>query len=99
MKLYDVSQVPVMDGKQIVGLIDESDLLLAVSRDAQAFRRPTKEFMTTRLETISRHAAVDDLLSIFDAGKVAIIADESGFDGLITRIDVLNYLRRQQKAA
>ena len=42
MKLYDVSQLPVLDraGDRIVGLLDESDLLLAVTRDPAAFRTP-----------------------------------------------------------
>src|SRR5690606_34284404 len=30
MKMYDVSQLPVMDGEQIVGIVDESDVLLHV---------------------------------------------------------------------
>jgi cystathionine beta-synthase len=29
---------------------------------------------------------------------VAIVADEAGFHGLITRVDVLNHLRRQLAA-
>jgi hypothetical protein len=30
---------------------------------------------------------------------VVIVADELGFHGLITRVDVLNHLRRQQHSA
>jgi cystathionine beta-synthase len=107
MKLYDISQLPVLDhgagpGHRIVGLIDESDLLLAVSRDAAAFRRPVREFMTSRLTTITPDTALEKLWPIFDAGMVAIVVDRAGsaqqldrFVGLITRIDVLNYLRRK----
>ena len=29
MRLYDVSQLPVLEGAKIVGILDESDLLLA----------------------------------------------------------------------
>ena len=36
-----------------------------------------------------------DLLPVFDAGKVAIVKDGESFLGLITRIDLLNYLRRR----
>lgn len=99
MRLYDVSQLPVLDGQKIVGILDESDLLLAVANDPAAFRKLCREFMTTKLETVSRHARVQDLIPIFDAGRVAIVADGDGFHGLITRVDVLNYLRRQQLAA
>ena len=34
MRMYDVSQLPVVDDGTIVGLVDESDLLLAVSQHA-----------------------------------------------------------------
>src|SRR6185503_4217759 len=49
MRLYDLSQLPVLDQGRIVGIVDESDLLLAVSRDETAFRRPVRDFMSTRL--------------------------------------------------
>jgi cystathionine beta-synthase len=32
---------------------------------------------------------------VLDSGKVAIVLDDSQFVGLITRIDLLNYLRRK----
>ena len=35
------------------------------------------------------------LLPVFDRGHVAIVADGDRFLGLITRIDLLNYLRRR----
>jgi len=99
MRLYDVSQLPVLEDRRIVGILDESDLLLAVSASPLAFRSPVSEFMTTRLETISPTAPLEDLWPIFDSGRVAIVADQAGFHGLITRVDVLNHLRRRQQAA
>ncbi|MBI2825120.1 MAG: cystathionine beta-synthase [Planctomycetia bacterium] len=99
MRLYDVSQLPVLENARVVGILDESDLLLAAAGDPRAFGRAVRKVMTTRLETVSRHAPVEELLAIFDAGKVVIVLDEEGFHGLITRVDVLNHLRRQNKAA
>ncbi|HEX4403577.1 MAG TPA: CBS domain-containing protein, partial [Polyangia bacterium] len=100
MKLYDVSQLPVIDaalpvGRHIAGILDESDLLLAVSQDAAAFRRPVRDFMTSRLETVAPTTPVADLLPIFEKGMVALVVEDGRFLGLITRIDVLNYLRRR----
>ena len=59
MRLYDVSQLPVLDGSKIVGILDESDLLLAVMADAGAFRQPVREFMTTKLQTVPPAARVE----------------------------------------
>ncbi len=56
LRMFDVSQMPVMDGDQITGIIDESDLLLAVQGQSEdeAFKQPVSSFMVSRLETIPR---------------------------------------------
>jgi cystathionine beta-synthase len=99
MRLHDISQLPVLDGTQIVGILDESDLLLAVRSTPDAFRQTVSQHMTSKLVTVDRHTRLEALLPIFDSGRVAIVADEAGFHGLITRVDVLNHLRRRHQAA
>jgi len=96
-KLYDVSQLPVVQGERIVGLIDESDVLLAVYSREERFREPVSNFMSTHLETVQPTASFECLLDIFDRGRVPIVCDQDRFLGLITRIDLLNYLRRRMK--
>ena len=95
MRLYDVSQLPVLEAGEIVGLIDESDLLLAAERDTALFRNPVREFMSTKLVTVDAHAALESLFPLFDQGFVAIVRESTHFSGLITRVDVLNHLRRK----
>jgi cystathionine beta-synthase len=96
MKLYDVSQLPVLEnGNEIVGILDESDLLLAVTKDEGAFRHPVRDFMTGHLETVQVNAPFESLLGLFRKGLVAIVCDGDRFLGLITRMDVANYLRGQ----
>ena len=93
MKIDDVSQVPVMEDDRLVGIIDESDILLAVHADAERFNAPVSGSMVTALDTVQVDADIDDLLPIFAKDRVAIVEDGDRFVGLITRIDVLNYLR------
>jgi cystathionine beta-synthase len=95
MKLADVSQVPVMEGGKIVGMIDESDLLLAVHEEPKHFREPVRRIMTRNLVTVEPNASVDSLSPLFDRGLVVILLVDGKFDGLITRMDVLNHLRRR----
>jgi cystathionine beta-synthase len=96
MRMFDVSQLPVLEDGRLVGIVDESDLLLAAHRDRNAFESPVRQVMTTKVRTVDRRASIDDLLPIFDAGLVAVVSDEDGFHGLITRIDVLNFLRKNR---
>jgi cystathionine beta-synthase len=95
MKLYDVSQLPVIDDGKIVGILDDTDVLLAVSRDRAAFSLPASKYMTDRLTTVQPDAPLESLFELFRQGLVAIVCDGEKFIGLITRIDVTNYLRRQ----
>ncbi|MGH8655241.1 MAG: pyridoxal-phosphate dependent enzyme [Gammaproteobacteria bacterium] len=94
-KLYDVSQLPVLEGERIMGIIDESDLLLAVYGHAERFRDPVGSVMSTRLETVAPTTPLAELLPIFESGMVPIVCEGDRFLGLLTRIDLLNYLRRR----
>ena len=94
MRDSDVSQLPVVDENgRSVGIIDESDLLVKVHRDSTHFNDPVETAMTDRLETLSPQAKIKDLLEVFDRGRVAIVMDSDKFLGLITRTDLLSYLR------
>lgn len=95
MKLYDVSQLPVIQDEQIVGILDESDLLLHVYGNEARFRDPVSRAMVGKLDKIDVASPVAALLPVFDRGHVAIVVDGQTFLGLITRIDMLNYLRRR----
>ncbi|PYJ73297.1 MAG: cystathionine beta-synthase [Verrucomicrobia bacterium] len=94
MRDSDVSQLPVVDASgRPTGIIDESDLLVKVHRDPAHFNDPVKNAMTDRLETLSPSAKIKDLLDVFDRGRVAIVMDGDKFLGLVTRTDLLSYLR------
>ncbi len=96
MKLYDISQLPVLDEKGAVsGLLDEEDLLFAVVRNREKFQDPVKSAMTYRVETLEATHPMEDLLPVFAKGHVAVVTKDGAFEGLITRTDLLNYLRLQ----
>ncbi len=94
MQQADISQVPVVDEKgRAIGILDESDLLVKVHRDATHFNDQVRMAMSDGLETLPPTAKINDLLGVFDRGRVAIVMDGDKFLGLITRSDLLSYLR------
>jgi cystathionine beta-synthase len=95
MKLYDVSQLPVLKDGRIVGIVTEEDILLEVYGNPQHFSEPVSEAMESNLVTLSPREPVEKLREIFDRGMVAIVVDGGEFLGLITRMDLLNWLRRR----
>ncbi|HTG96036.1 MAG TPA: cystathionine beta-synthase [Burkholderiales bacterium] len=95
MKLYDVSQLPVLEGGKVVGIVDEQDILMEVIDNPAHFREPVTAAMESHIVTVAPDAPVGQLMDIFKRGMVAIVVDGDEFLGLITRIDVLNWLRRR----
>ncbi|MEX0644588.1 MAG: pyridoxal-phosphate dependent enzyme [Parvularculaceae bacterium] len=96
MKLYDISQLPVLeqDGT-LAGIIDEEDVLFAVVRNRDKFKDPVKSAMTYRVETLDATEPMEELLPVFAKGHVAVVMKAGKFEGLIARTDLLNYLRLQ----
>lgn len=95
MTLFDVSQLPVMEGRKLIGILDESDLLMHVQQDPARFDNTVSEAMVRNVETLPADASMDALLAVFQRDHVAVVQDGDSFVGLITRIDLLNYLRQQ----
>ncbi|UTY59926.1 cystathionine beta-synthase [Massilia sp. erpn] len=94
MRAADLAQLPVLDNGKLVGIIDESDILLKVDNQAEQFTSPVGATMTARLETLQPGASLQALRSTLDRGLTAVVADSQHFYGLITRFDLLNHLRR-----
>ncbi len=95
MKLYDVSQLPVIENDKLVGILDESDILLAITDGHHRFEDAVNTAMVSDLTYINKDAPVSDLMPIFEKDFVAIVMDGERFLGLITRVDLLNHLRRK----
>ena len=55
--------------------------------------KPVKSAMTSHLDTLQVNETLDDLIPIFDRDRVAILMDGDRFVGLITRMDLINYLK------
>lgn len=97
MRLYDISQLAVVNDGQIMGIVDESDILLAVYDHEDRFADPVEEVMTANLVAVAPSAPLKSLLPMFARSEVAIVKDGDKFLGLITQIDMLNHLRRRMK--
>jgi cystathionine beta-synthase len=100
MRRVDVSQLPVLDNGKLVGIIDESDILSVVEGPYDGrwdrFNAPVRSAMTSELHTLQASQTLDALLPVFERNEVAIVFDQDEFVGLITRIDLINHLRRSK---
>ncbi|GLS28726.1 cystathionine beta-synthase [Mesorhizobium albiziae] len=100
MRRGDVSQLPVLDDGKLVGIIDESDILSVVEGPYDSrwdrFGAAVSTAMASDLHTLQATQTLDALLPVFERNEVAIVFDKDEFVGLITRVDLINHLRRRK---
>jgi len=95
------SQIPVVarDGgaESLLGVLTELDVIRAVQDDPRAgFQREVREALHSGFPTVSARAPVEALVERMGIDPtVAVVDDDGAFLGLITRSDVLNWLRRR----
>jgi len=92
MREANVSQLPVLQNSQLVGLIDESDLLARVA--SGSFKDLVDSAMSREVRTLPPQASLAELQALLKQGDVAVIKDAQRFYGLVTRFDLLNHLRK-----
>ena len=93
MKLHDISQIPVIDDGTLVGILDEEDLLMRVYDNRGAFTGTVGDVMTRDLRTVEADESLERVLLILSRGMVVPVLHDGRFQGLITKIDVLNHMR------
>ncbi len=92
------SQLPVMEADRLVGFIDEDDIMRHAFGNPERFNDPVRDAMHTNFLVVEPTLALRNLVAMLDVQPYAAVMDEGQFHGLITRADVLNYLRRQMTA-
>ena len=89
------SQLPVMDEGKLVGVITEDAIIQHVFGKPELMNAPVGEAMESAFIKLDKTTTVNNLVAMLHVQPYAAIMDGDEFLGLITRSDVLNYLRRQ----
>jgi len=89
------SQLPVMDEGVLVGVVTEDAIIQFVYGKPELMTAPVQDAMESAFIKLDRTESVNNLVAMLRVQPYAAILDGDEFVGLITRSDVLNYLRRQ----
>ncbi len=89
------SQLPVMEQDKLVGVVTEETIIHHVFGKPELMNAAVGDAMQTAFIKLDKDASINNLVSMLQVQPYAAILDGDVFLGLITRSDVLNYLRRQ----
>ncbi|MDZ7644761.1 MAG: CBS domain-containing protein [Woeseiaceae bacterium] len=89
------SQLPVMDSDRLVGVLTENDIIRYVFGKPDLMNARVREAMQTAFVQVGRDTSIGNLVAMLHVQPCAAVVDDDEFYGLITRSDVLNYLRLQ----
>ncbi|MEM7503823.1 MAG: cystathionine beta-synthase [Pseudomonadota bacterium] len=90
-----ISQLPVMDDGELVGVVDEDAIIQYVFGNPELLNSPVRDAMQTAFIQLDKSASVNNLVAMLHVQPFAAVLDGDAFLGLITRADVLNHLRKQ----
>ena len=89
------SQLPVMEEGQLVGVVTEDTIMQFVYGKPELMNAAVRDAMEAAFIQLDKSESVNNLVAMLRVQPYAAIMDGDDFLGLITRADVLNYLRRQ----
>ncbi len=89
------SQLPVMEEGKLVGIVTEDAIIQHVFGKPELMNAPVADAMESAFIKLDHTTSVNNLVAMLHVQPYAAIMDGDEFLGLITRSDVLNFLRRQ----
>ena len=97
-KEHGISQIPIVDGGRLVGILTELDLMQHLMGGHITEETKVAEVMVRRVATVPLHADAGELPAIFERGEVALVVDaERAPIGIVTKLDLIEMLTASRK--
>jgi cystathionine beta-synthase len=100
MKAHDISQVPVVDEDgRLNGIVTEVELLdhLLMAGHTHDSAETITPLVRTDVATVAPDAPLEALMSLFTTRRVVLVSENEQLIGIITKIDLLDFLAGQVK--
>jgi cystathionine beta-synthase len=99
MKAHGVSQLPILEGGRLSGILTESDVLGKLVEGRTTTTSRVAEVMFRRVETVHESEDAGRLPTLFADGLVAMVVDDAGtLKGLLTKLDLVDFLTHRAEA-
>ncbi len=99
-KTHGISQIPVVDGGRLAGILTELDLMQHLMSGRVTADTRVAEVMVRRVSTVAVHAQAAELPGIFERGEVALVVDADRAPiGIVTKMDLIEILTARRSRA
>jgi cystathionine beta-synthase len=89
-----ISQLPVVDGGKLRGIVAEVDLLRHLVSGKKTLESPVGEIAEGDYATVTPDTKIELLQSALADAKVAMVTENDDLVGIITKIDLIDFLAR-----
>jgi cystathionine beta-synthase len=95
MKELGISQLPVLEGGKLLGIVAEVDLLRALVSGSATLDSPVATLVENDYVTVTPQTKVELLQSALAEAKVGIVEEGDQIVALVTKIDLIDFLARR----
>lgn len=92
MKEFSISQIPVFSDDNLVGVIDESDLILPLAEGKLSPEEPLIHLVKGTIKWVDLDDSLQSLTEHLQNGYVALVKDRDEKLNIITKIDLLDFM-------
>jgi cystathionine beta-synthase len=94
LKSLGISQLPVMEAGKLKGIVAEVDLLRHLVSGLKTLEQPIGELVESDYATVTPNTKIELLQGVLADAKVAIVEDGADVVGILTKIDLIDFLAR-----
>ena len=89
MKSHGISQLPVTDGKAIVGLVSETNIIEKIAEGASPAKLQVKDVMEDAPPIIAKTTPLTAVMELLRHSSLVVVAENGKPKGVITKADIL----------
>ncbi len=95
MKAHGISQLPVTDDGKLVGAVAKVDLLGYLVSGEHSLDSAIGPLIESDYATVSPRTSIENLQGLLNDPRMAIVIEDEQIVGVVTKIDLIDYLARR----
>ena len=95
LRKYEISQLPVMNGREIVGSVNDVGVMQAVFDQADIIHKPVSEVMGRPFPVLEQYEEIDRAYKLLTLANPAVVITDDGEPiGVLARQDIISFLSK-----